>query len=228
MAERQSKTRREKVADREIAILEAAGSVFNAKGYAKASMAEIARRAGVADGTLYLYFKNKEDLVRGVLARFYAELTETAQKGVDKRDGTKAKLKFLARHHMREIIDNWRILEIAPLIDRSSEQYRQSDLYRLNRDYVAVFDRAAKSAMAEGLVSAGTELWVLRDMFFGSMEYSARTMMFVRRDDDINGFVDQLMGLLLNQPAVSSETDVLARLERIADRLELPLKYSDP
>lgn len=214
------KTRREKVADREIAILKAAGSVFNARGYAKASMAEIARAAGVADGTLYLYFKSKEDLVRGVLARFYAQLTETAQKGVDKREGTTAKLKFLARHHMREVIANWRILEIAPLIDRSSEQYRQSELYRLNRDYVAVFDRVAKAAISEGLVGPKTELWVLRDMFFGAMEYSARTMMFVRRDDDINAFVDNLLGILLSQTASTLETNVLSRLERIADRLE--------
>lgn len=220
MAKQNAKTRQEKVADREIAILEAASAVFNEKGYAKASMAEIARRAGVADGTLYLYVKNKEDLVRGVLARFYAQLTETAQRGVDKREGTTAKLKFLARHHMREVINNWRVLEIAPLIDRSSETYRQSELYNLNRAYVAVFDRVAKSAMSEGLVSPETELWVLRDMFFGSMEYSARTMMFVRRDDDINAFVDHLLGLILKPPSSSPTGDVLSRLEAVADRLE--------
>ena len=220
MAQKPAKTRREKVADREIAILKAARAIFNEKGFSKTSMAEIARTAGVADGTLYLYFKSKEDLVRAVLARFYGALTETAQKGVDKRGGTKAKLKFLARHHMREIIANWRLLEIAPLIDRSSEQYRQSELYNLNRAYVAVFDRVAKAAIQEGLVAPGTELWILRDMFFGAMEYSARTMMFVRTDDDVNGFVDNLLGLLLNQPAAPSEAEVVMRLERIADRLE--------
>ena len=220
MAQKPAKTRREKVADREIAILKAARTIFNEKGFSKTSMAEIARTAGVADGTLYLYFKNKEDLVRGVLARFYAQLTETAQKGVDKRDGPKAKLKFLARHHMREVMANWRVLEIAPLIDRSSEQYRDSDLYDLNRAYVSVFDRVAKAAISEGLVGPETELWVLRDMFFGAMEYSVRTMMFVRRDDDINGFVDNLLGLLLSPPAARPVTDVILRLERIADRLE--------
>jgi len=215
-----AKTRKERVADREIAILSAATSIFDDKGYAKASMAGIARAAGVADGTLYLYFKSKEDLVRAVLARFYGQLTETAQKGVDKRGGTKAKLKFLARHHMREVIANWRILEIAPLIDRSSEQYRQSELYDLNRAYVAVFDRVAKAAISEGLVRPNTELWVLRDMFFGAMEYSARTMMFVRRDDDINAFVDNLLRLILTDQTPTPEADVLSRLERIADRLE--------
>ncbi len=214
------KTRREKVADREIAILKAAASVFNEKGYAKASMAEIARKAGVADGTVYLYFKNKDDLIRGVLARFYARLTETAQQGVDKRADTKSKLKFLARHHMRQVMDSWRLLEIAPMIDRSSAQYKQSDLYRLNREYVAVFDRVAKSAISEGLISAEAELWVLRDMFFGAMEYSARTMLFVRRDDDINSFVDNLLGLLIGGITPSPEADILSRLEAVADRLE--------
>jgi len=214
------KTRREKVADREVAILEAAASVFNQKGYTKASMAAIARTAGVADGTVYLYFKNKDDLVRAVLARFYTRLTETAQQGVDKRAGTNAKFKFLARHHMRQIMDSWRLLEIAPMIDRSSPQYKQSDLYRLNRDYVAVFDRVAKSAMSEGLVSPDAELWVLRDMFFGAMEYSARTMMFVRNDDDINAFVDNLLGLLLSGSVSSPEDDLVTRLEAVADRLE--------
>jgi len=140
-----TKTRGEKVTDREAAILRAASAIFNAKGYSKTSMAEIARNAGVADGTLYLYFKNKEDLVRAVLARFYAQLTETAQQDVDKKETTTAKMRFLARHHMREIIKNWRLLEIAPLIDRSSEQYRESELYKLNRAYVAVFDRVANS-----------------------------------------------------------------------------------
>jgi len=217
-----TKTRRERVEGREIAILQAAWAIFNEKGYAKTSVAEIARKTGVADGTLYLYFKNKEDLVRAVLAKFYAELTATAQKGVDKRESTTAKLKFLSRHHMREIMANWRLLEIAPLIDRSSDQYRESELYRLNRDYVAVFDRVAKTAISEGLVDQGTELWVLRDIFFGSMEYSARTMMFVRSDHDINTFVEKLMGLILNRAGLErlNEHTVLKRLEAVADRLE--------
>jgi TetR/AcrR family fatty acid metabolism transcriptional regulator len=215
-----SKTRREKVADREVAILRAASTTFNAKGYTKSSMAEIARAAGVADGTLYLYFKNKEDLVRAVLAQFYAELTEAAQIGVEEREDVKAKLIFLARHHMREIIANWRLLEIAPLIDRSSEQYRESELYKLNRAYVTVFDRVAKDAIRERLVAPETQLWILRDVFFGGMEYSARTMMFVHSDDDINAYVDKLMTLILTHENNGPEINIIERLETIANQLE--------
>ncbi|NNE57731.1 MAG: TetR/AcrR family transcriptional regulator [Hellea sp.] len=220
-----TKTRRERVEDREIAIIQAARGIFNDKGFGKTTMAGIARAAGVADGTVYLYFKNKEDLARAVLADFYGKLTETAQIGVDKREGARTKLKFLARHHMTNVMADWRVLEMLPLIDMQMDRYEGSELYKLNRAYVAVFDRVAKNAAGQGLVAPDTPLWVLRDMFFGAMDYSARTMMFVRQDDNINGFVDHLMGLLFSGASggPSREEAVLARFESLADRLEQKL-----
>lgn len=59
MGRRNSETRRE-------AILEAALREFSAKGYACARMEDIAQRAGVAKGTLYLYFRDKEGLFQGL------------------------------------------------------------------------------------------------------------------------------------------------------------------
>ncbi len=44
-------------------ILQSAGSVFAEYGFHKATISQIAAQAGVADGTLYLYFKNKEDIL---------------------------------------------------------------------------------------------------------------------------------------------------------------------
>ncbi len=217
-----TKTRREKLENREEAIIESARAILNEKGFSKTTMAEIARAAGVADGTVYIYFKNKEDLARAVLAQFYDKLTETAQTGVDKRSGSIAKLKFLARHHMSRVMDNWRILEMLPLIDMKMDSYEGSDLYKLNRAYVAVFDRVAERAHEEGLIGSGTPLWVLRDMFFGSMDYGARTMLLIRQDDNINWFVDNLISTLFGrvEPSDKRRADVVDRLEAIADRLE--------
>ena len=50
-------TRRERVEQKERAILEAAADAFVESGYDGARMADIAKRAGVAEGTVYLYFK---------------------------------------------------------------------------------------------------------------------------------------------------------------------------
>lgn len=57
------------------AILEAAFSVFGEKGYHEASMAEIARRAGVAQGLVSYYFHGKEQLVGAVLDAYFAKMT---------------------------------------------------------------------------------------------------------------------------------------------------------
>jgi AcrR family transcriptional regulator len=48
-------------------IIDAAMAVFSAKGYAKASIREIAKAAGISIGGVYLYFKNKEDLYRNLI-----------------------------------------------------------------------------------------------------------------------------------------------------------------
>jgi AcrR family transcriptional regulator len=58
-------------------ILDAATQVFAAKGFPRATIRDVARLAGVAEGTIYLYFENKEALLLGILDR----LNETEQRG---------------------------------------------------------------------------------------------------------------------------------------------------
>src|SRR5262245_1256858 len=66
-------------------ILRAAAKVFARSGYFNAKVSDVARNAGVADGTVYLYFKNKDDLLTSIfswameefLRRARAEMTET-------------------------------------------------------------------------------------------------------------------------------------------------------
>ena len=59
-------------------ILEAATNVFAKKGYQRATMKEIAARAGIAPGTIYLYFKNKRDLLLAIADRLIAQPVDEA------------------------------------------------------------------------------------------------------------------------------------------------------
>ena len=83
-------------------ILEAAVKVFARQGFYQSTIALIAKEAGVADGTIYLYFKNKDDILvnffhfktKQVFERFRAEVNE-AESGLDK-------LRNLIRRHLAE------------------------------------------------------------------------------------------------------------------------------
>jgi len=63
---------------RKAQILEAATRVFAKKGYHRATTKDIARAAGIAEGTIYLYFKNKSELLIGLLEHLDQETTQSA------------------------------------------------------------------------------------------------------------------------------------------------------
>ena len=210
------KTRRERVERREDAIVAAARTLFNNKGFSKTTIADIARQSGVADGTVYLYFKNKDDIARAVVDDFYNQLTESAQSGVDDLSTPRERLEFLARNHMVQVQKNFRILETISSLGPTFDTYEGSEIYELNKTYVAVFNRVAKNAVSQGVLRADVPLPVIRDIFFGAMEYGLRTLMMKRRDNDIEDFVKGLMATLLKAPLVTGKQNIDADL---ADRL---------
>lgn len=67
------------IAARKNQILDAAAKVFAEKGFSRATIKDVARTAGIADGTIYNYFENKEALLLGILER----LNEIEQRDID-------------------------------------------------------------------------------------------------------------------------------------------------
>ncbi|MEU6265938.1 TetR/AcrR family transcriptional regulator [Saccharopolyspora shandongensis] len=66
--------------DRREAILQAGTEVFSTTGFAKATMAEVARAGGIAQGTIYLYFESKEHLLAAVWERYVEGILEIADR----------------------------------------------------------------------------------------------------------------------------------------------------
>jgi TetR/AcrR family transcriptional regulator, fatty acid metabolism regulator protein len=222
-------TRRERVQSKEDAIIAAAHKSLTARGFAKTTMSQIARKAGVAEGTLYLYFSNKNALARAVVAAFYKRLTETAKTGVAKCATTRQKLEFLARHHLENIIGERRLLELIASDVRNTEAYEGSDIYKMNREYVTVFDDVMQGGVWRGETEDGAAQWIKRDIFFGSLEYAMRTLLMKKRSNkkDIAAVVSELVKLIMGgSPARAkpvSGRDLIKAVERVdaaASRLE--------
>ena len=222
-------TRREQVASKEEAIIAAAHALFASQGFAKTTISQIAKSASLAEGTLYLYFSNKEALARGVLAAFYERLTQTAQDGVKRCVSVQDRLTFLARHHLDSISSERRILELISTTDRSPEAYQGSDIYQMNKDYVAIFDQVVREGVLRGELNDRLTLWVVRDMFFGGLEYAMRTILIKRRAKDrdraVNDMVDMIMTTYGAASASSPQNEngleaVAARLEAAAEKFE--------
>ena len=224
------RTRRSRVEARERAILDAAADVLASSGVEGATMSEIARQAGVAEGTVYLYFENKAALLGAVQAAFYARLTERAQAVVAATPGTRERLEALAALHLETLIVNHASMMNLLATYRGIDEYlARNEQYRFNRTYVAVFDGVIRDGINRGDLRADLPAGILRDLFYGTLEYMTRTMLLHGREEQAEetarGMVELLVGGIGDrQKAAASGPDALAaitrRLERAVRRLE--------
>jgi AcrR family transcriptional regulator len=81
-------------------ILDVAAEVFMAVGFSAASMSEIAARVGGSKGTLYNYFKNKEDLFEAYIQRYCAFQQEAMDELLSRRGDMRATLMAVGRSYM--------------------------------------------------------------------------------------------------------------------------------
>src|SRR5436190_8476740 len=82
--------------DKREVLLRAAIRVFAHNGYFNSKVADIAREAGVADGTVYLYFKSKEDILHSIFDRSVEEALDAARKQCQQITDPKEKLRQIA------------------------------------------------------------------------------------------------------------------------------------
>lgn len=219
-------TRRQKVEEREEAILAAARHIFAENGPEGARMADIAKRAGIAEGTIYIYYKTKNDLLRAFVAKFWSDLTIHARDAIRQEDETFAVLEALTRFHLLALIERHDIVELNQRIRSAGPgaPLRRQDI----KTYVAVFDEWYRRGMDRGDLIDTVPVWVARDLFYGTLEYSARTMM-LHATSDPDPVVDNLVAVfrmrfgkalaVVSEPR-PEEQALLERLETAVTRLE--------
>ncbi|HEU4962365.1 MAG TPA: TetR/AcrR family transcriptional regulator [Bacilli bacterium] len=86
--------------DKHQAILQAAGKIFGTKGYHATKVEEIAEAAGVGKGTVYLYFKDKNNLLLEVTRFHFRTYIELIEQEMDKHDSARDKLRAYVHSHM--------------------------------------------------------------------------------------------------------------------------------
>ena len=208
---------------KESSILDAAEAIFAQVGFDGAKVSEIARAASVAEGTVYLYYKNKQDLLAGVVGRFWTQLTLGAEAAIEPDTTTREQLEQLGGYHLNSILDQF---EVVSLTYRARPQQEQ-DLDQV-REYVRVFDRIMQRGVDRGELPKDTPIGQLRDVFFGTLEFSARTLKLRDLPYD-HTVVTNLLAIMVNSPNATaraprgnepSNRDLMNKLKSIQKQLQ--------
>jgi AcrR family transcriptional regulator len=143
------------VAARRAQILDAATHVFASKGFTRATIRDVARAAGIADGTIYNYFANKDDLLIGLLDR----LNDTARRPASLALASTAPIEDHIRAYVRERVEAlWSNADLFRAV--LPELLANPDLRKRYYDEVI----APTIALGEGAFGALSASGVLRDV----------------------------------------------------------------
>lgn len=216
--------RRQPAEKRTADIMRAAREVFTERGYADALISEIAERAGVVEGSIYRFFKNKRDLMIQVVEDWYDELLTDDSRQFEAIEGTRNRLRYIIYQHLLSISAEPALSRIALQELRPDPEYRSSELFRRNQVYTSRLIVLVRDAVARGEFRADVSPTIVRDMVYGAIEH--RTWGFLRNEGDFDivstadGLADMIYrGAVACSPS-AHEPAVLARLESIAARLE--------
>jgi TetR/AcrR family fatty acid metabolism transcriptional regulator len=159
-------------------IMAAARAVFDEKGYAAASVAEIAERAGVVEGSVYRYFEHKRALLIAVVERWYGELLSDFDEHLKVITGTWNRLRYLVWKHLSAIEKQPMLVRLVFEELRSGPDYRRTAVFQVNRRYTRCTIDVLKEGIAHGEIRRDIPLGIARDMIFGGVEH--HTWAFVR------------------------------------------------
>jgi TetR/AcrR family fatty acid metabolism transcriptional regulator len=160
----------ERRSDKRTLITEAAIEVFAEKGFHQARVSDIAKKAGVADGTIYLYFKNKEDLLLSVFEQKMDELLVGLGEALARIDDPVERVRRFARFHFGQVEQNRRAAEVLQVELRLSnkflKEYRPEKLWA----YLGVFGQIVRDGQARGVFRADVDPFVGMWAFFGALD----------------------------------------------------------
>ncbi|MFK7828331.1 MAG: TetR/AcrR family transcriptional regulator [Congregibacter sp.] len=238
MTENARSRTRARLEERERVILDAATKLFASAGFHATSTRKIAAAAGVSEGTVFHYFGSKNELMLGILDRFYNEvLNPRAADILDTIMDTHTRIRELAKHHTRALArDNalmMRLLQVYVGVDfEYLGQNAESPLRALNRHYVQHLDRMLREGMERDELRSDLSIRPVRDLFFGTLEYGLRTHVSALGTEGMDDYVDALIdpiwrGMARPSHASSSPDELIERLEQVCQQLESSAKRLD-
>jgi AcrR family transcriptional regulator len=168
-------------ADKRAEIMQSALKVIAEHGFHGAPMATIAEEAGVAAGTIYLYFESKDVLITELYSELEGKLIETLQEGYSTEQPIRDRFIYLGTTLLRYYIEQ-------PLQFRYLQQYHNSPYgVSLRRD--RFLEKSAEGNIFIELLEQGIAQQVVKDLPLVAISALAFGPLFVLARDHILGFV---------------------------------------
>jgi len=179
-------------------ILDAAVEVIAENGYFNSPVSAIAARAGVADGTIYLYFKSKDEVLRTAIDanfnRFHQQVLQRFETVKDPRE----QLEYIAQVHLETSTANRSMAIVMQTEVRQSAKFIAEFSHHHLVKYIAVVREVVRRGQAQGVFRKDISDGIVAHCMFGAIDELLSSAVFTGRVYDAKTTAAQVVDVLLN------------------------------
>jgi len=178
-------------------ILEAAIKVFARQGFHQSTVAQIAKEARVADGTIYLYFKNKDD----ILVQFFNYKTklvfDSFRTEVARADSSLDKLRYLIRRHLEEFQRNREMAVVYQVETHQSSRLAEAQIKEMSKMYRDLISEIVEQGQQEGTIRKDLYVGLVKRFIIGAVDEVINTWLHSNGEYDLVSMADPLVEMFI-------------------------------
>jgi len=178
-------------------ILEAAIRVFAKHGFQNTSVSQVAREANVADGTIYLYFKNKNELLVSIFDEAMRFFEAQAEESLNHLKTAPEKLAMLAQLHLRNLGENEDIATVFQVELRHSIRIMQKFSQTSLKKYLKLMEEIFIQGQKEGTIRPDLDTWIAVKVFFGALDEMTTGWILSKRNYALEDMARPVIEMLL-------------------------------
>lgn len=179
-------------------IIDAAVVAIAENGYHQAQVSKIARQAGVADGTIYLYFKNKEDILISLFQEKMGTFVAKTAESIQVKQTAAEQLQLLVQNHFTLLTDDPHLAVVTQLELRQSNKELRLKINEVLKEYLLLIDQILKTGVKNGEFNDGLNIRLARQMIFGTLDEMITTWVMNDQKYDLAASADDVTKMLLH------------------------------
>ena len=161
-------------------------------------MSDIARAAGVADGTVYLYFKSKEEILHSIFDQNMAEAIAADRRLIDKLSDPREKLRRIATLHLERLGADRDLAVVFQVELRGSTKFMEEFSAAGFAEYLGLLRTIFEEGQRAGVFRKELNAKVAAKIFFGALDEMATNWIISKRSYKLEPMADVVMDVFLN------------------------------
>lgn len=178
-------------------ILDSAIKIIGQKGFHGAKVKDIANDAGVADGTIYNYFNNKEDILVTIFKVKLEEYVDMAKKEISGVDNPEEQLRILVKYHFKVMTETPYLANVLQIELRQPIKDLRVKVRRHLKKYFRLIEQVIEEGILRGVFNKDLDVYIAREVYFGALDEIVSTWIFKGRRWDLQETSEKLLPIFL-------------------------------